>query len=323
MSSQQRKLYPLPQPYKIHDIAVSDRHTLYVEESGNPNGQPAVFLHGGPGGGTSPEHRGFFDPQHYRIILIDQRGCGKSRPHADLNENTTWDLVEDLEKIRRHLKIEQWLVFGGSWGSTLALAYASRYPEAITHLVLRGIFLCRDSELKWFYQAGASDIFPEAWQSYLQFIPADERHDLMKAYHQRLLSSDENLRLAAAKHWSKWEASCSKLYIDTHFIEEYEDPHKALAFARIESHYFQNKAFFNSPNFLIEQVPRYRNIPAIIIQGRYDMVCPIRSAWDLHQAWHEAKLEIVADAGHSAFEPGITTALVNATDAFRESSFKS
>lgn len=312
-----RTLYPSIEPYAVHQLKVSNLHTIYVEECGNPEGQPAVFLHGGPGGGIQPEHRQFFDPHHYRIILVDQRGCGKSVPHAELRENTTWDLVEDLEVVRKHLNVASWLVFGGSWGSTLALAYATRYPSVISHLVLRGIFLCRKKEIDWFYQDGASWIFPESFKKYSDFIPENERHDFVTAYYKALTSTDESHRLQAAVIWSQWEAQCSKLYVDPQFVEEYEDPHKALAFARIECHYFINHAFFETDNYLIEQAHSYKHIPTHIVQGRYDIVCPAKSAFELKTALPDAQLEIIDDAGHSAFEKGILSALVCATDRFR------
>lgn len=309
--------YPEIEPYETGFLKVSNLHNVYFEVCGNPNGYPIIFLHGGPGGGCTPQQRRFFDPTFYKIILMDQRGCGRSTPHAELRENTTWDLVADIEVLRKHLKLNRWHVFGGSWGSTLALAYAETHPENVSGLILRGIFLCRPSELKWFYQEGADQIFPDSWEPYLNYIPASERNNMMKAYHHRLLDPDEKIRLEAARIWSKWEASASYLYVKPSAIEEYEDPHKALAFARIECHYFMNNAFFPTENYLLENVAKIRKIPGIIIQGRYDIVCPIRSAWDLHRAWPEATMEIISDAGHSAFEPAISTALVKAADRFK------
>lgn len=299
-------------------LPVSDIHTLYYEESGNPNGVPVVFLHGGPGGGTDPAHRTFFDPAFYRIILFDQRGSGKSTPSAELRENTTWDLVSDIEKIRTHLGIDKWLVFGGSWGSTLALAYAIRHPKAVTGLILRGIFLCRASEIRWFYQEGASHIFPDLWDKYLAAIPEAEHNDLVTAYYKRLTHSNPLVRLDAALAWSQWEASTSKLILDPDLINKFEEPELALAFSRIECHYFYHDSFMPTPNYLLEQVPLIRHIPTRIIQGRYDVVCPIRSAWDLHKAFPEAELRIVPDAGHAAFEKGILHELVQATEDFKE-----
>jgi proline iminopeptidase len=272
-----------------------------------------VFLHGGPGGGTSPIQRRYFDPRKWRIVLFDQRGCGRSTPHAELRENTTWDLVEDTEKLRKYLGIDTWVVFGGSWGSTLALAYAQTYPDCCKGLVLRGIFLLRRSELLWFYQEGASHLFPDAWEKYLEVIPKAERADLMKAYYKRLTSRDRKVRLHAARAWSIWEASTSRLVPDDAQIRKSGNARFAEAFARIECHYFVNRAFMKSQDQLLENVDRIRSIPAVIVQGRYDVVCPMRSAWDLHRAWPEAKLIIVPDAGHSMTEPGIRSALIEET----------
>jgi proline iminopeptidase len=310
-------MYPITAPYDSGFLRVSNLHEIYYEQVGNPRGRPVVFLHGGPGGGIQPEYRTFFDPESYRVVLLDQRGCGQSKPHAELRENTTWDLVDDLEKLREHLGIHQWLVFGGSWGSTLALSYASRYADSISGMILRGIFLCRPKEIHWFYQYGASLIFPEAWDVYRSFIPEEERGNYLKAYHTRMNSSDPELRLEAARRWSKWEAACSKLYVDQNLIDHYDDPEKALAFGRIETHYFINNAFFETDNYLIEQVNRYRHIPTKIVQGRYDMVCPVISAYELHQAWPDAELHIVPDAGHSVFESGIKKTLLQWMDELR------
>lgn len=313
-----REFYPEIEPYKKGHLQVSDIHSLYWEESGNPQGQPVLFLHGGPGGGTAPMHRRFFDPKHYRIILFDQRGSGNSTPSAELRDNTTWDLVNDIEKLREFFNLDKWLVFGGSWGSTLALTYAIKHPSKVTGLILRGIFLCRPSEVKWFYQEGASQIFPDIWDSYLEQIPKSERHDMVTAYYKRLTSPDENVRLNAAKAWSKWEAATSRLYMDKNAIEEFDDPEYALSFARIECHYFTNNAFFDSDNWILENIEKIRHIPATIVQGRYDVVCPARSAWELHKAWPEAKFTIIADSGHAANEPGTRSALIEATDAHKE-----
>ncbi|HEY0078565.1 MAG TPA: prolyl aminopeptidase [Pyrinomonadaceae bacterium] len=315
--SAMRTLYPAIEPFDEGMLPVSDVHTLYYEQSGNPEGLPVVFLHGGPGGGTVPEYRRFFDPSAYRIVLFDQRGSGKSTPHASLEENTTWHLVSDIERLREHLGIEDWVVFGGSWGSTLALAYAQTHPNRCRALVLRGIFLCRPKEILWFYQEGASAIYPDVWEQYVAVIPEAERGDMMSAYHRRLTSDDESVRLEAARAWSIWEGSTSKLFPDPGFIEEFGEAEFALAFARIECHYFMHNAFFDTDNYLIENVDKIRHIPSIIVQGRYDVVCPMMSAWELHRAWPEADLRIVADAGHSALEPGITGELVEATDRFR------
>ena len=313
-----RTFYPAIEPYDTGMLPVSPVHTLYYEQSGNPDGLPVVFLHGGPGGGTIPVYRQFFDPQAYRIVLFDQRGSGRSTPHANLEENTTWHLVADIERLREHLGIENWVVFGGSWGSTLALAYAQTHPERARALVLRGIFLCRRKEIRWFYQEGASAIFPDVWEQYARVIPESERGDFLSAYHRRLTSDDEHVRLEAARAWSVWEGSTSKLFPDSSLIEHFGEPHLALALARIECHYFVNDAFFETENQLIENVGKIRHIPAVIVQGRYDVVCPMMSAWELHRAWPEADLRVIADAGHSATEPGTVSALVEATDRFRE-----
>ena len=312
-----REFYPEIDVNQSGMLKVSDIHTLYWEDCGNPKGQPILFLHGGPGGGIDPAYRRFFDPQAYRIILFDQRGAGKSTPCAELRENTTWDLVADIEKIREMLGIEKWVVFGGSWGSTLSLTYAITHPERCHALVLRGIFLCRPSEIKWFYQEGASQIGPDIWEQYFNLIPANERHDMVTAYYKRLTSTDEKTRLEAAKAWSKWEAATSRLIVDPKAIDEFEDPEYALSFARIECHYFLNNAFFKTNNWILENISKIKHIPSVIIQGRYDVVCPATSAWELHRAWPEAEFKIIADAGHSMSEPGIRSALIEATDKFR------
>ena len=314
--------YPEIEPFKTEFLKVSDIHTLYVEQSGNPKGRPVVFLHGGPGGGVNPDHRRFFDPNHYRIILFDQRGSGQSTPAAELRENSTWDLVNDIEKIREHLGIQDWIVFGGSWGSTLALAYTETHPSKVKGLILRGIFLCRPSEIKWFYQFGASEIFPDVWESYSNFIPENERHDFVSAYYKRLTSDNLDLRLAAAKTWSKWEAATSRLFVDMSSVDEFEDPTYALQFARIECHYFMNNAFFKTDNWLIENLDKIKNIPIRIVQGRYDVVCPVRSAWDLHSGLKKLNIphlmKIIQDSGHAAGEPGIKSTLIDFTNEFRK-----
>jgi proline iminopeptidase len=317
MSQELRTLYPEIEPYDTGMLKVSDLHTLYYEQSGNPNGKPVVFLHGGPGGGTNPKCRRFFDPAVYRIVLFDQRGCGKSTPHAELHENTTWNLVNDIERIRGHLGIDRWQVFGGSWGSTLALAYAQTHPERVTELVLRGIFMLRRWELEWFYQKGCDALYPDAWETYLKAIPEVEHGDLMSAYYRRLTSSDPIERVEAARAWSVWEGATSYLWQDESHIQSSGEDEFALAFARIECHYFVHGGFFEHDDQLLRNVARIRKIPAVIVQGRYDVVCPMRSAWDLHRAWPEADLRIVQDAGHSAFEPGNISELINATDRFR------
>ena len=311
-----RQLYPPIEPYTQSTLSVSPIHTLYYEEVGNPKGKPVVFLHGGPGGGIVSIYRQFFDPNRWRIILFDQRGCGKSTPHAELRENTTWDLVADIERLRSHLDISQWTVFGGSWGSTLALAYAQTHPDRCSGLILRGIFMLRPKEIRWFYQSGASYIFPDAWEGYLACIPEAEREDLVAAYYRRLTSNDLEIRQSAAKAWSIWEASTSKLIPDADLMDRFGEGSFADAFARIECHYFTNGGFFDQPNQLLNNIEKIRHIPAVIVQGRYDVVCPMASAWELHRAWPEAEFIIVKEAGHSATEPGITAALVDATDRF-------
>jgi proline iminopeptidase len=311
-------LYPPIRPYRTGFLQVSPLHRLHFEESGNPRGKPVVFLHGGPGGGTSSEMRRFFNPRAYRIVLFDQRGCGKSTPHASLIDNTTWHLVDDIETLRTHLGLERWQVFGGSWGSTLALAYAQKHPQRVTELVLRGIFLLRKSEIDNFYQnpLGTGAVFPDLWEQFVAHIPPRERRDMVKAYYKRLKSSHQANRAAAARAWSMWEAATSYLQASTAALAKFEDPDYAAAFARIECHYFVNKGFFKRDDQLLRDVKRMRHIPGVIVQGRYDVVCPARSAWDLHRAWPEADLRIVPCAGHSAFELGITKELVAATDRF-------
>jgi proline iminopeptidase len=313
-----RTLYPPIEPYDTGMLPVSPVHTLYYEQSGNPDGVPVVYLHGGPGGGTRPDYRQYFDPAVYRIVVFDQRGSGQSTPHASLEENTTWHLVDDIERLREHVGVDSWVVFGGSWGSTLALAYAETHPERARALVLRGIFLCRPKEIHWFYQNphGAGAIFPDRFEEYISVIPESERDDVVSAFYRRLTSDDEAVRLSAARAWSVWEGSTLKLIPDADTIADFDDPQKAVALARIECHYFMNNAFFETDDWLVEHVDRIRHIPTVIVQGRYDVVCPAMSAWDLHKAWPEATLVIVPDAGHAVSEPGIISALVEATDRF-------
>ncbi len=311
-----RTQYPPIEPFDTGYLAVGDGHELYYEQSGNPEGKPALFVHGGPGGGGDANARRFFDPARYRIVVFDQRGSGRSRPHASLEANTTWHLVADIERLRRHLALERWLVFGGSWGSTLALADAATHPEAVSELVLRGIFLLRQLELTWFYQVGASLVFPEHWQQFVAPIPPAERHDLLGAFHRRLLSDDAALRLTAARAWSIWEGATSSLQPNPKREAEFGTPEFALALARIEAHYFVNRGFFTHENQLLDGVDRIRRIPGVIVHGRYDVVCPIDTAFELHRRWPEADFRIVPDAGHSAYEPGITAELIAATDRF-------
>jgi proline iminopeptidase len=317
-SQELRVLYPPVRAYHTGFLKVSEVHEIYYEESGNPKGKPAVFIHGGPGGGTDPAMRCFFDPKRYRIILFDQRGCGRSRPHASLVDNTTWHLVEDMERLREHLGIVNWLVFGGSWGSTLALAYAETHPLRCTELVLRGIFLLRRWELEWFYQnpGGAGALYPDLWERYVAPIPESDRADMIGAYYKRLTSDDPKVLAEAAQAWSVWEGATSFLRLNPNYVAKFQQNAYAAAFARIECHYFINKGFFRSDAQLLEDVDKIRAIPSVIVQGRYDVICPMKSAWDLHRAWPEADLRIVADAGHSAFEAGNIHELVSATDRF-------
>ncbi|MGA9342667.1 MAG: prolyl aminopeptidase [Rhodanobacteraceae bacterium] len=317
MGETRRTLYPEIEPFDSGFLEVSELHRVYYEQCGNPEGKPAVFLHGGPGAGCNAKCRRFFDPAAYRIVLFDQRGCGRSTPHAELTDNTTGDLVSDIERLREHLGVPRWQVFGGSWGSTLALAYAQTHPECVSELVLRGIFMLRRFELEWFYQKGCDALFPDAWEPYLAQIPIAERDDMMKAYYLRLTSNDSETRLSAARAWSVWEASTSFLLSNEGYISGSAQDEFALAFARIECHYFVNAGFFERDDQLLRDAARLAGIPAVIAQGRYDVVCPMRSAWDLHRAWPQADLRIVPDAGHSAFEPGITHELIEATDRFR------
>jgi proline iminopeptidase len=312
-----RVLYPELSPYETGRLGVGGGHELYFEQSGNPRGKPVVFLHGGPGGGTESKQRRFFDPRAYRIVLFDQRGCGKSTPHASLAENTTWHLVADIEALREHLGVARWQVFGGSWGSTLALAYAETHPERVSELVLRGIFLLRKWEIDWFYQRGTSALFADAWEDFVAPIPEAERGDLLHAYHARLTSEDPRVRQEAARAWSVWEGRTSCLAPNAELIAKSAGDEFSLAFARIECHYFVNGGFLDGARALLANVGKLRGIPGAIVQGRYDVVCPMQSAWELHRAWPEADLRIVGDAGHSAFEPGITHELVEATDRFR------
>jgi proline iminopeptidase len=311
----QLNLYPKIKPYDSGFLN-DDQHQVYFEQCGNPDGKPAIFLHGGPGGGGSEDVRRFFNPDLYRIIVFDQRGCGRSKPHGCLENNTTWHLVSDIENLREKLGIEKWLVFGGSWGSTLSLAYAQAHPKSVSELVLRGIFLLRKEELHWFYQDGASRIFPEAWSGFLDIIDEDKRNNLMSSYHEIFKSDDKEKRLKAAIAWSKWEAATSSLAYKPSLVEEFSNPEFALAFALIENHYFVNKGWFKTENQVIENIDIIRSIPAVIVQGRYDVVCPMKTAWELSEAWPEAELIVAPASGHTAFEKEITHALISATDKF-------
>ncbi len=312
-----RALYPAIEPYDHGMLRVSSTHEIYFEECGNPNGKPVVFVHGGPGAGCDARARRFFDPDAYRIILFDQRGCGRSKPHASLVDNTTWHLVADMEMLRKHLSIERWQVFGGSWGSTLALAYTQTHPEQVTEIVLRGIFLLRQWELHWFYQHGASALFPDRFERYSSAIPVEERRDYIAAFYQRLIGNDRAEMVNAARAWSVWEAATSFIHSNNDMIDKWDSEDFATAIARIECHYFVNKGFFESDDQLLRNIDRIRHIPAVIVQGRYDVVCPMQTAWELHKAWPEADFRVVPDAGHSAFEAGNTHELILATDRFR------
>jgi proline iminopeptidase len=308
-------LFPEIEPYETGRLPLDDVHTMYWEQSGNPKGLPALFLHGGPGAGAKPVHRRFFDPAAYRIVVFDQRGAGRSTPLGSLDDNTTPHLVADIERLREHLGIERWLVFGGSWGSTLALAYAEAHPERVVALVLRGIFLCRPSEIDWFL-GGMDEIFPEHWRAFAGFLPEAERHELLASYYRRLTDPDPAVHMPAARTWSTYEGACSTLLPNPDTVKTFGEDVMALGLARIEAHYFSNDSFLE-PDQLLRDIERIRKIPARIVQGRYDMVCPIRTAQDLHEAWPEAHYTVVPDAGHNALEPGIKAALVQATEAFK------
>ncbi|HIZ51269.1 MAG TPA: prolyl aminopeptidase [Candidatus Pseudomonas excrementavium] len=307
-------LYPEIKPFARHDLAVEAPHVLYVDESGQEDGLPVVFIHGGPGGGCDNLSRRFFDPSIYRIITFDQRGAGRSTPHASLENNTTAALIEDLEALRSHLGIDKWVLFGGSWGSTLALAYAQAYPDRVLGMILRGIFLCRDEDIRWFYQEGASRIFPDYWENYQALIPEAERDDMVAAYYRRLTGDDEICQMHAARAWSGWEGCCATLRPSAQVVDRFTEARRALAMARIECHYFINHAFL-TPDQLLRDMPKIAHIPGIIVHGRYDMVCPLDNAHALHQRWPGSELQIIRDAGHAASEPGIADALVRATQS--------
>ena len=309
-------LFPPLEPFDTFRLRVSDLHEIHVEQAGNPSGRPVVFFHGGPGAGISPFHRRFFDPAFWRVILFDQRGCGRSTPLGELRENTTWDLVADTERIRELLGIERWLVFGGSWGSTLGLAYAEAHPERCTGLILRGIFLSRRAEILWTFGGGAQRVFPDGWAEFLSSLPEGERTDVLAAYHRRLLSQDPAIRRQAALAWNRWEELGSHLVAELPTVAE-EDVPAEVALARIEAHYFVNTAFLSTEDQLLRDVEKIRHLPGVIVQGRYDMVCPAISAWELHQAWPGSRLTLVPGSGHSADEPGIVSALVDATEEWK------
>ena len=316
-----RTLFPAIRPYHFEHIAVGQGHQLYTEQCGNPDGLPVLFIHGGPGGGITQRDRQFFDPERYRIILFDQRGAGQSLPHAALTDNTTDHLIADIETIRRHLGIRQWVLFGGSWGSTLALAYAQQHPATVLAMILRGIFLCRREDIQWFYQHGASRIFAEHWQDFLAPIPVSEQRDLLGAYYRRLTGDNELERMAAAKAWSIWEGRCAALKHNADIVSRLADPHTALAMARIEAHYFFHQAFLTERP-LLDHCQPLADIPGYIVHGRYDMVCPVDQAIALHRTWPLAQLAIVNDAGHAASEPGIVDALLHATERVADSFYR-
>jgi proline iminopeptidase len=312
-----RVLFPDIKPYSTFQLSVDDLHVLYVEECGNPDGLPALFLHGGPGAGYEAMHRRFFDPERYRIVLFDQRGCGQSTPHSELRNNTLWHLVEDIEKLREHCNIDRWIIFGGSWGATLALAYSEAYPDRVSGLILRGVFLCRDQDIHWFYKIGANRLFPDLWENFLAPIPTSEREDLLLAYYRRLTGSNELERLRAARAWSVWEGSTMNLEKDITLVKRLFEARRALSLARIECHYFINRCFMEH-NQLLRDAGRLRGIPGVIIHGRYDVICPLDNAWELHQSWPEGELHIITTAGHAAGEPGILDALIAATQYFAD-----
>ncbi|MBL8711058.1 MAG: prolyl aminopeptidase [Rhodospirillaceae bacterium] len=311
-----KDLYPEIEPFRVGELSLDDLHKMYFEESGNPNGVPVVFLHGGPGAGANASHRRFFDPRHYRIIIFDQRGSGRSAPLGEIRNNTTPLLIEDIERLRRHLELDSWFVFGGSWGSTLALAYAEFHPDRVRGLALRGIFLCRQSEIQWFLY-GLKELAPEAWRAFAGFLPENERHDLLGNYHKRLMNLDPAIHMPAARAWSIYEGSCSTLLPSPETVQAFSGDTLALGLARMEAHYFANNIFLPE-NFLLENIGRIRQIPTVIVQGRYDLVCPIRSADDLAQAWPEARYQIIPNAGHSAMETGTRFALIQAMERFKE-----
>jgi len=308
--------FPHIEPFNIFKLKVSNIHTLHIEESGNKNGKPVVFLHGGPGGGIEPIYRRYFNPDKWRIIIFDQRGCGKSRPSSELHDNNTWALVEDIEKIRNHLNIDKWVIFGGSWGSTLSLSYAVSHPARCVALILRGIFLLREKELKWFYQQGASYIYPDAWEKYLEPISDNKREDLVSSYYEILTGKNQETRYKAAQAWSIWEASTSKLIQNKKSLHHFENVEVADIFARIECHYFVNKGFFEYDGWLLDQIDIIRHIPSVIVQGRYDVVCPMVTAWELHKKWIEADFHVIPDSGHSMLEAGIRDKLIEYTNKF-------
>ena len=319
INSARRTLYPPIEPHIRRRLQVSDRHEIYVEECGNPKGKPVIVLHGGPGAGCNPAMRRFFDPRRYRIILFDQRGCGRSTPGACCDENTTWDLVADIEMIRETFGVDQWMLFGGSWGSTLALAYAQSHPQRVTELVLRGIFLIQREEIDWFHNGGCARFHPELWEAFVAPIPVEERGDMVAAYHKRLFGEDDAIRRACARAWSRWEGSTVTMAPNPQRVHAVTNDDYALAFARIEAHYFINGGFMEEDGQLLRDIGRINHLPCTIVQGRYDVVTPPISAWRLHKSWPGSKLVIAPDAGHAVSETGIASALVTATDSYADS----
>lgn len=308
-----KTLYPSIKSYAQHTLEVDSTHKIYVEECGEPEGLPVLFVHGGPGAGCTADDRRYFDPMKYRIILFDQRGCGRSEPHGELSSNTTQDLINDMEAIREHLGINRWMLFGGSWGASLSLIYAQKFPERVMGMILRGVFLCREQDFKWFYQDGAKYIFPDYWEEFLVPLGESEHGDVIRAYHNLLNSEDELARMGAAKHWAQWEGQCATLHPCKAVYKRFTDPHTAISLARIETHYFMNHCFIEQ-NAILDDAYKLENIPGIIVHGRYDMICPLENALKLHKAWPRTELHVIRDAGHSASEPGIIDALVNATN---------
>lgn len=317
MSEESKSFFPPIQPFQTHRLKVSAIHEIYLAEYGNPAGKPVILVHGGPGAGSNATMPRYHDPAAYRIVMFDQRGAGRSTPHAELAENTTWDLVADIERIRQHLGIDRWQLFGGSWGSCLSLAYAQTHPDRVTELILRGIFTLRRKEIEWFYQKGASYLLPEAFEDFVKPIPEEERGDMVAAYYRRLTGADEEVRLACARAWSMWEGAALSLLPNPARVAAFGTPKYAIAFARIECHYFQNRGFMDSDDQILARAGLLRDIPGVIVHGRYDLCTPVTIAWDLHRAWPEAELNIVADSGHAMTEPGIVDALVAATERFK------
>jgi proline iminopeptidase len=310
-------LYPPIEPYATGRLRVSDLHELFYEEVGNPKGHPAVFLHGGPGVGILPDYRRFFDPHKYRVVLADQRGCGQSTPHAELRENTTWDLVEDLEKVRRHLGIDRWVVFGGSWGSTLGLCYSISHPQHVKGIILRGIFLARPSETVWSHKHGMSEIYPDEWERFQSLVPVEKRGDMVKAYYELLTGDDKEVQLKAAHAWDRWESAAMTLYPDPAALEAFDEPHRAISIGRIECAYTYHNFFMKSDDWIIENAHRIRDIPCRLVQGRYDVICPMRAAWDLHKALPKSELHIIHDGAHSPLDPGMVDQLIQASIDFQ------